>query len=197
MKPHAHPHFPAHTKPTHLPDFSVASVLDIDFVLLKSLGVKHILFDLDLTLRKPHAAEIEAAILTFLSEAREQKHFQSLNLATNNLHQLDQFSKPLNAQVFQPFLHKGRLVRKPHAAFFERIVTKLGAKPEEIVMIGDKVLFDVAGGNKAGMRTILVQPLGKDLLHDRLLFVRFRDKRALKKAQAALVIAQEASHGGQ
>lgn len=182
------------TAPSHLPDFSVKSVLEIDFAYLKSIGAKHILFDLDLTLRKPRAAEIEASIITYLSDAKKQAHFDTLNLATNNMRQLDQFSKPLGARVFQPFIQKGKLIRKPKPAFFAHIITELEAKPSEVVMIGDKATFDVIGGNKAGMLTILVEPLGKDLFHDRLLFVRFRDKRALKKARAALALTREAQN---
>lgn len=191
MKPEAHSQYPNKASaPRYLPDFSVQSVLDIDFAMLKKLGVKHILFDLDLTLRKPRAAQIEAEIITFLAEEKAKGHFKTLNLATNNMHKLDTFSKPLGAHVFQPFARKGRLIRKPSKQFFTHIIESLDAKPEEIAMVGDKAMFDVDGGNKAGMLTILVAPLGKDLFHDKLLFIRFREKRVLKKARAALQLTQ-------
>lgn len=186
MKAEAYQHFKSKQgAPTHLPDFSADSVLDIDFALLRDIGVKHVLFDLDLTIRKPRAKEIEADIITYLVGLHEEGIIKSLNLATNNLRSsLDQFSKPLGARVFQPFYKKGRLIRKPHSLYFERILKALDANPDEIVMIGDKAMFDVAGGNKAGMYTVLVKPHGRDLLHDKLLFIRFREKRLLKAARA-------------
>jgi len=101
---------------------------------------------------------------------------------------MDRFSKPLGARVFQPYRSKGHFVRKPHKAYFQKIITELKAEPSEIVMIGDKATVDVAGGNKSGMWTVLVAPQGRDLIHDRLLFVRFREKRLLK---AARLLAEE------
>lgn len=174
-----------HAAPVHLPDFSADSVLDIDFQLLQEIGVKHVLFDLDLTIRKPRAKEIEADIITYLVGLHEQGGIQSLNLATNNMKpNLDQFSKPLGARVFQPFYKRGKIIRKPNLLYFQKILQALDATPQEVVMVGDKAMFDVAGGNRAGMHTVLVQPHGKDLLHDRLLFIRFREKRLLKAARA-------------
>lgn len=176
------------TAPKYLPDFSVDSVLNIDFEMLKQLGIKHVLFDLDLTLRRANAKEIEAEIITYLVEMHAQGHVESLNLASNSLHKLQRFSEPLGARIFQPFRKGGRLIRKPNRLFFDRIIAELGAEPSEIVMVGDKATFDVAGGNKAGMWTILVKPQGRDLFHDKLLFIRFREKRLLKAARA---LAQE------
>ena len=186
MKAEAHHYFNDKTvAPLHLPDFSADSVLDIDFVKLKDLGVKHILFDLDLTIRRPRAKEIEADIITYLVGLHEEGVIGSLNLATNNMRSnLDQFSKPLGARVFQPFYRKGVIVRKPNIRYFQRILDELKTDPSEVAMIGDKAIFDVAGGNKAGMLTILVKPQGKDLLHDKLLFIRFREKRLLKAARS-------------
>lgn len=169
---------------SYLPDFSAESVLDIDFAHLQKLGVKHVLFDLDLTIRKPRASEIEAEIITYLVELRDTGVIGSLNLATNNMSSnLDRFSKPLGARVFQPFYSRGIIIRKPNKRYFERIIAELGVKPAEIAMVGDKAMFDVAGGNKAGMVTVLVKPHGKDLFHDKLLLIRFREKRLLKFAR--------------
>jgi uncharacterized protein len=193
MKSEAHQKFKSnHQAPDYLPDFSADSVLDIDFALLRDLGVKHVLFDLDLTIRRTRAQEIEADIITYLLGLHEQGIIQSLNLATNNMRSnLDQFSEPLGARVFQPFYQRGKLIRKPNRQYFAKILKELDAEPAEVVMIGDKALFDVRGGNRAGMHTVLVKPQGKDLLHDRLLFIRFREKRLLKAARA---LAEEIQH---
>lgn len=191
MQPEAH-NLPKQHLPKLLPDFSVDDVLDIDFAKLKKLGVKHLLFDLDLTLRNPHANELEASIITYLTEERAKHGFKSLDLATNNMRNLNRFSEPLGARVFQPFRRGVLLVRKPNPAYFAHILQQLNARPQEVAMIGDKALFDVAGGNASGMLTILVAPRGDDPLHDKVLFIRFREKRLLKKARAALALAKAA-----
>jgi predicted HAD superfamily phosphohydrolase YqeG len=82
-------------------------------------------------------------------------------------------------------------VHKPHKVYFDRIVRELGVEPQTIVMVGDKVQFDVAGGNKAGMWTVLVDPYGKDAFHDKLLLIRWRHNRLLKRARSALKLVQE------
>jgi uncharacterized protein len=185
MKSEAYAHFRnKKTAPRYLPDFSAESVLDIDFVKLQNLGIKHVLFDLDLTIRRPKAPEIEAEIITYLVGLRDRGVIKSLNLATNNMSSsLDRFSEPLGARVFQPFYKYGVLRRKPSKRYFARIVAALDAEPHEIAMIGDKVMFDVKGGNQAGMLTVLVKPHGDDLFHDKLLLIRTREKRLLKAAR--------------
>ncbi len=195
MKAEAHAHFrDKKIAPHHLPDFSAKSVLDIDFIKLQSLGIKHVLFDLDLTIRRPRADYIEAEIIAYLVDLRDGGVIKSLNLATNNMSSnLDRFSKPLGARVFQPFYRYGIIMRKPSKRYFMKIIDALDAKPHEIAMVGDKVMFDVKGGNKAGMLTILVDPQGDDLFHDKLLFIRPRERRLLKAARklAAKVQAEK------
>ncbi|HET7301917.1 MAG TPA: HAD hydrolase-like protein [Candidatus Saccharimonadales bacterium] len=192
MKPIAFGHFPnKQAAPRHLPDFTAQSVTTIDFAYLQKLGVKHVLFDLDLTLRTSKAQELESAIVTYLAEQKKAGAFETLSLATNSLGNVTPFAKTLGARLYQPFVERKRLIKKPSLAFFERIRSDLGAQSNEIAMIGDKVRADVAGGNGAGFFTILVEPLGKDLLHDRLLLVRFREKRLLASAKSALKLVKD------
>ncbi len=192
MKAEAYPHYAEKTTaPRYLPDFSAATVLDIDFKKLHDLGVEHVLFDLDLTLRKHNAPELGAEVIAYLFAQRDAGAVKTLTLATNNIHNVDAFSKPLGAHVFQPFRHKGRFAHKPHKVYFDRIVRTLNVEPHTIAMIGDKVQFDVAGGNRAGMWTILVEPFGKDALHDQLLLIRWRHNRLLKRARQALALTKQ------
>lgn len=193
MKPEAHNRFPSKQQaPRYLPDFSVTSILQIDFAKLQKSGVRHVLFDLDLTLRKKHADELEAAIIDYLVDQHAKGAFETLSLATNNIHDVSAFSEPLAANVFQPFYSKGRIIHKPHALFFQRILDTLRAQPHEVVMIGDKIKADVGAGNRMGMHTILVAPIDKDSTLDKLRLLRLREKRLLRKARASLALVQEA-----
>jgi len=46
---------------------------------------------------------------------------------------------------------------KPDKKIFSTAQKRLGVKPEEAVMVGNQVLTDVVGGNRIGMRTILLK----------------------------------------
>lgn len=45
--------------------------------------------------------------------------------------------------------------RKPDERIFEIALNAIGIIPEEAVMIGNRILRDILGGNKMGMKTIL------------------------------------------
>jgi putative hydrolase of the HAD superfamily len=44
--------------------------------------------------------------------------------------------------------------RKPHPAIFERALAELGARPEEALFVGDRLLEDVRGAKELGMTTV-------------------------------------------
>lgn len=169
--------------PAYLPDFIAQDVTYIDFRKLKRIGVTHLLFDLDQTLRKRNAVLVEEQLLSILSEAVSKHGFKQISLATNNRRDIKSFAEPMNAKVFQPYKLKRRTVRKPNKAFFDKILKELDVKPEKVIMIGDKLRFDIMGANRAGMYTLLVNPLGNDYWYDKLIFTRWRDRRRLEKAR--------------
>lgn len=184
MKPFLLVSVPKDKRPLFVPDFVAESILDVDFAALKKLGVKHVLIDLDLTLRKKMTRTLEPAIVTFLNNTMKQYGFQTLSIASNNMLKLEGYSRPVKARLFQPFWRRFVLIRKPHILFYKRILDTLNAKPKECVMIGDKLRGDVYGGNNAGMHTVQVHPKGHDYWYDRILFTRHRERRALSKYHA-------------
>jgi len=48
---------------------------------------------------------------------------------------------------------------KPRRGGLKKALNYLGVEPKESVMIGDRLLTDILGGNRVGMWTILVKPL--------------------------------------
>lgn len=168
-----------------LPDFIASSILEVDFAKLKALGIKHVLIDLDQTLRRIGARKIEDNVLAALLKLEQQKVFSSINLVTNN-YWPKRFAKAMGITAFTPYWEGLRPIRKPNRKFFQRVLLTLNANPNEAVMIGDKVHADIMGANNAGMMTILVSPRGRDYLFDRLLFSRLRERRSLNRARATL-----------
>lgn len=179
-------HQPKQSKQPHasyVPDFTAVSVSDIDFAELKKLGVKHLLFDLDQTLRSPYTRRLHPSIVTLLNEVNHSKQFKTLCLVSNNQRNLSRYSEPINARVFQPFRKGWRIIRKPNPLFFEYVLRELKAEPAETVMIGDRLHADVLGGNRMGIYTIYVKKRGAiDYWFDWLLLTRLRDNRRFKDA---------------
>ena len=48
------------------------------------------------------------------------------------------------------------VVGKPHAAMFEAAAKRLGVRPEEILMVGDRLETDILGATAAGFKTALL-----------------------------------------
>ncbi|MCY0870095.1 MAG: YqeG family HAD IIIA-type phosphatase [Firmicutes bacterium] len=69
---------------------------------------------------------------------------------------------------------------KPRRRGFVQAMATLEAGPEETAMIGDQLFTDIAGGNRAGLFTILVQPV-----HPR----EFIGTRALRKVERRVLHA--------
>lgn len=49
--------------------------------------------------------------------------------------------------------------KKPSRRGFRRAIDMLGVSQDEVVIVGDQLLTDVFGGNRLGIRSILVMPL--------------------------------------
>lgn len=187
MKPLAYsldvPKQPEHS---FLPDFTAQSLDDIDFAKLKKLGVQHLFFDLDQTLRSPYTRRLHPQVITRLNSVQETHRFKTLCLVSNNQRNLSRYSQPINARVFQPFRKGWRLIRKPNPLFFEHVLSQLDTQPDRTVMVGDRLHADVLGGNRMGMYTVYVKKRGAiDYWFDWLLLTRMREKRRLGGAIAA------------
>jgi len=48
------------------------------------------------------------------------------------------------------------IVAKPEPVMFQQALARLGSRPEETVMIGDRLETDILGGQRAALKTILV-----------------------------------------
>lgn len=166
----------------YLPDFYAESIFDIDFELLHQLGIRHVLLDLDQTLRQAYSRKLENDVIDFFAQLQQKRLFESINIVSNNSRNLRRYAEPIGAAIFQPFWHKKRFVRKPSKLFYDRVLKKLNVNPKSAVMIGDKIRNDVFGANRAGVLSVLVNPFGRDYWFDQILLARLRDKRSFQSA---------------
>lgn len=153
--------------PMFLPTVSVQKATDITPELIHAMHATAILLDVDNTLalhgsQTPFPGTIEWAKYMRGAGIR-------LVLVSNNFKKR---VEPFAAQYGLPFLS---LSLKPFPAAYHRAVKRLNVKPEDAVVVGDQVFTDVFGANWAGLKSILLVPVGAEQT------LSFRLRRALEK----------------
>ncbi len=128
------------------------SVTDISPRALAEKGIRLVLADLDNTLVPYRATEPPAELMAW-KEALEENGIRLFLLSNSR--------KPGRAQKFAeklgiPFQgHSGKPKRRGYLKAMER----MGARPEETVMVGDQIFTDTLGANNAGVTPLLVRPI--------------------------------------
>ena len=133
------------------PDHCLDSVLDLSPEQLAAWGIRALLMDADNTLVPRNAYHLEPATRDWLL---------SLQAAGIGLCILSNSAQPrkvarMVAELGIPTL---ALARKPARSGFRRALSALGVEPREAAMVGDQLFTDIVGGNRMGLRTILVRP---------------------------------------
>lgn len=134
-----------------LPNKHVDTVYDITPTFLKENGKKAVIVDLDNTLVPWNVSNATEEIKTWLY-SMEEANIKVTIFSNNNEERVRIFSEPLHI----PFIHKAN---KPLKTKFRRAQKLMGVKKDEVVVIGDQLLTDILGGNRAGFYTILVVPI--------------------------------------
>ncbi|PKR79063.1 YqeG family HAD IIIA-type phosphatase [Halalkalibacillus sediminis] len=134
-----------------LPNDHVQTVFEITPEFLHEKGIKGVITDLDNTLVAWDQAEATPEIIEWF------KHLKSSGIevtimSNNSEKRVSFFSEPLDI----PFIYKAR---KPKRAAFKRAKKAMELPEEQIVVVGDQLLTDVFGGNRANLFTVLVVPI--------------------------------------
>lgn len=135
-------------KPTYLID---GDVTDIDLNQLQADSIRGLIFDLDSTLLAPRSGQLTGAVQTWLDRARAMF---KVAIVSNN--KKDPYIDHARYLLDMPTI--GRAA-KPRRRAFLQATEILQLQPSEVAVIGDRPLTDVLGGQRAGMKTILVRPL--------------------------------------
>ncbi|KGP73124.1 YqeG family HAD IIIA-type phosphatase [Pontibacillus yanchengensis] len=134
-----------------LPNQHVQSVFEIKPLDLKNQGIKGIVTDLDNTLVAWDTRDATPEIVEWFKLMKENG-IQVTIISNNNEKRVTSFSEPLDI----PFIYSAR---KPLGQAFRKAQHAMGIRKDEMVVIGDQLLTDVLGGNRAGLHTILVVPI--------------------------------------
>lgn len=136
-----------------VPTWYVESIYDLDPDRLWDLGIRGIITDLDNTLVAWNAPDPDERLLDWVRRVRERGI--GVCIASNNGHlRVEAFARHLEV----PFLAK---VRKPLRRGLRAAMERLGTDTAGTALLGDQVFTDVLGGNRLGLRTILVHPIGR------------------------------------
>ena len=136
-------------RPTYLIN---GDVTDIDLHQLKNDGIRGLIFDLDSTLLAPHSGKITPEVAEWLKEARDM--FQVAIVSNNKrAHYIEQVKVLLDMPII------GHAAKPRRWAFLEILKGFDQIQPGQVAVIGDRPLTDVLGGQRAGMKTVLVWPL--------------------------------------
>lgn len=134
-----------------LPDKHVNSIFDIEPTFLQTEGKKGIIVDLDNTLVPWNVEYATEEVIEWLKKMNESDIKVTI-FSNNNKERVTVFAEPLET----PFIYKAN---KPLQGAFKRAMQQMQLKKDEVVVIGDQLLTDILGGNRAGFYTILVVPI--------------------------------------
>ncbi len=164
------------------PSLWVSGLCQLDFGALAARGIRHYCLDVDNTLALQDDWRLYPGVREHLARGRAEGHVQGVSLISNVI---------LGPRRLKRLRHLGDLLEVPHvygAHFWDRkpgpkafrwAMARMGSQAENTAMVGDQLFTDILGGNRLGMFTVLVDPLGPDHWTTRLLGKRRRQNLAL------------------
>jgi HAD superfamily phosphatase (TIGR01668 family) len=156
-------------RPTYLID---GDITDIDLDRLAADGVRGLILDLDSTVVAPHSGVLTDAVSSWLVQARSMF---KLAIVSNN--KRAPYLEQVRSLLDMPTI--GRAA-KPRRGGFRQALEIMQLKPSEVAVVGDRPLTDVWGGQRAGMRTVLVWPLKTMTEPDWIIFFRKLERLVIR-----------------
>lgn len=160
----------------------------IDFKKLALVGYINFIIDVDNTVVFRNTEIIDASAKKAIFDAREAGYIRQFCLVSNifsiwgflggaeRLARIERLAGRLGADGYVCACWPNM---KPKPKPFLRAMEIMHSRSINTVVIGDQLLTDIAGGNRLGLYTVLVKPLGSDNLITR--FRRHREKAILKR----------------
>jgi hypothetical protein len=142
--------------PRALRNFSPASSLDkvehVDLAALKVSGKTLVLLDVDNTLLPWRKHDVPQSVLDWLAQGKALGLEFCILSNTRHPERLNKLSELLDV----PYI---RAKFKPNRQMYDMALEKYGAEPRQAVMIGDQLLTDVLGANRADIDAVWIRPV--------------------------------------
>ena len=136
------------------PHESLATVQEVNLESLKESGKTLILLDVDNTLLPWRGNDVPSAVLKWLAQGKSLGFQFCILSNTRHPVRLRMLSELLGVQYI-------RAKFKPSRQMYFMALEKYDVAAEEAVMIGDQLLTDVLGANRAGIDAIWIRPVAK------------------------------------
>lgn len=166
------------------PSLWVSGLCQLDFADLAEKGIRYYCLDVDNTLAQQDCWQLHPGVREHLASARAAGLIQDVCLISNvifgprRLKRLRHIAAMLGVEhVYGAHFWD----RKPGPRAFKWAMQRMGSTPENTAMVGDQLFTDILGGNRLGMFTVLVDPLGPDHWTTRWLGRRRRQDQALSQ----------------
>ena len=133
------------------PDYIFPTIQDIDDDFFRKLNIRFLIMDIDNTLVPytcPEPTKQAHAFLQRLKKANIAGGFVSNNHAAR----VELFNKTIGL----PYICNAK---KPFTAGIKKLMKIIEADKMHTALIGDQIFTDIYGGNRAGLTTILVNPI--------------------------------------
>ncbi|MDR2833554.1 MAG: YqeG family HAD IIIA-type phosphatase [Streptococcaceae bacterium] len=157
------------------PTYIVEAVYQLTPDMLKNKGIKAVLVDLDNTLiawNNPLGTPEMRAWLEDMKKANMPVVVVSNNKYPRIKKAVEPFGIDFVSRAIKPFTRGMNIAKK-----------RLNLQPQEMIMVGDQLMTDIRGANRAGIPSVLVKPLVES---DAWItkFNRARERRVMKKLVA-------------
>ena len=151
------------------PDMYQKSIYHIDYEKLLDSGIKCLLFDLDNTC-VPYKDKVPNKKLIDLFDTLKDMGFKIIIFSNATKKRIKPFKDALNVDCLAR-------AKKPNKKSFLKVMRLFKYNLSDMVIIGDQLYKDILGGNKVGIKTILVNPMSKDDFFLTTLIFRNLEKR--------------------
>lgn len=165
------------------PDLYYTAIWMIDFMALSQRGIDYLLIDVDSTIADHHSKTIDPRAKEVLLSALNEGYIKNACLVSNVMYGKKKKRRvaSMAGELGIPFVAAPFFRAKPNVSPFLAGLEKMNANPGNTAVIGDQIFTDILGGNRLGMVTILIKPLGKIHWTTRLSLRRVRERRLLKR----------------
>ena len=163
-----------------IPDMYQKSIYHINYEKLKEDGIKCLLFDLDNTC-VPFKDKEPNKKLVDLFERLKDMDFKVIIFSNATKKRITPFKNGLNVDC-------SAKSKKPNTNKLMKVIKMFGYDLSEVVLIGDQLFTDILCGNRAGIKTVLVNPMSKDDLIFTKFFRYFERKKFKKFAKKGILV---------
>lgn len=131
----------------------IDSTYSIDFAKLYEQGYRGVIFDVDNTL-VPHGAPADDRAKAFFAELNAIG-FKAMLLSNNKEPRVKSFKEDVE---YCDYIFKAN---KPAVSGYNKAMEQMGTDVTNTIFVGDQILTDIWGANRAGIRSVMVEPVKK------------------------------------